>query len=311
MTTIASSEGTAICPVCGDHVSWPIPFLDEKSGARLKRTSGYRWCLCRKCGTAYPFPPPRLEDLQAYWDRNRVESDCAPVTEEVWQRRLQNSRVWAERTYDFVAPYVRGNTRRFLDVACGLGATVALFGEKGWEAEGVDADPNAREFHQRLGIRATIGQIENVDTANRYDLVGIAHAIYFITDPRGFVRRVREMLDCDGLFVVILSDLLSTLCAGSPQYAHTWYPTADSLAYLLEQEGFELVAKGTTHGSILLLARKLASSGGRPQAHSRHAYLLFLSHGWRYRLIGRPIIWIGRRVKLAAGFCRQLLGRTH
>jgi SAM-dependent methyltransferase len=307
MTAIASSNIAATCPVCGDHASWPIPFLDEESGERLRRTSGYRWCLCRKCGTAYPFPPPSLQNLQAYWDRNRVESDFAPVTEEVWRGRLQASRVWAQRTYDFVVPHVRSNTRRFLDIACGLGATVALFGEKGWSAEGVDADPNAREFHQRLGIRSSIGQIENVDTANRYDLVGIAHAIYFITDPRGFVRRVREMLESDGLFVIILSDLLSTLCAGSPQYAHTWYPTVDSLAYLLAQEGFDLVETRTTHGSILVLARKVARTPVHPQAYPRYAHLLFLSHGWRYRLIGQPIIWIGRRVKRTLGVGRLLL----
>ena len=306
MTHSASSESTSICPVCGDHASWLIPFVDEKSGEAQKRSSGYRWCLCRQCGTAYPFPAPSLPELQAYWDRNRVEGDSAPVTEEVWQGRLQASRVWAQRTYDFVAPHVRSNTRRFLDVACGLGATVALFGEKGWDAEGVDADPNAREFHQRLGIRAIIGQIENVDTANRYDLVGIAHAIYFITDPRGFVRRVRGMLDEEGLFIVVLSDLLSTLCAGSPQYAHTWYPTADSLTYLLELEGFEVVASKTTHGSILVLARKLSVAGGPPQGHPLRAYLSFVSHGWRYRLFGQPTIWFGRRVKRLLGAGRQL-----
>ncbi len=307
MTHSASSESTSICPVCGDHASWLIPFVDEKSGEAQKRSSGYRWCLCRQCGTAYPFPAPSLPELQAYWDRNRVEGDSAPVTEEVWQGRLQASRVWAQRTYDFVAPHVRSNTRRFLDVACGLGATVALFGEKGWEAEGIDADPNAREFHQRLGIRAIIGQIENVDTANRYDLVGIAHAIYFITDPRGFVCRVRDMLDEEGLFVVVLSDLLSTLCAGSPQYAHTWYPTADSLTYLLELEGFEVVASKTTHGSILVLARKLSVAGGPPQGHPLRVYLSFVSHGWRYRLFGQPTIWFGRRVKRLLGAGRQLL----
>jgi len=276
----------------------------------LKRTSGYRWCLCRQCGTAYPFPPPSLPELQAYWDRNRVEGDSAPVTEEVWQGRLQASRIWARRTYDFVEPHVQSNTRRFLDVACGLGATVALFGGKGWEAEGVDADPNARAFHQRLGIRATIGQIENVDTANRYDLVGIAHAIYFITDPRGFVSRVRNLLDQDGLFVVILSDLLSTLCAGSPQYAHTWYPTVDSLRYLLEQEGFGIVATQTTHGSILVLARKLPAERGRSKGYPRRAYLSFSSHAWRYRLLGQPTIWLGRRAKSVLLAGRKLFQRS-
>ena len=305
MTYPTSSESAATCPVCSDHASWPISFVDEKSGETLKRSSGYCWCLCRQCGTAYPFPAPLLSELQAYWDRNRIDENAAPVTEEVWQWRLQASKVWAQRTYEFVLPHVRSNTRRFLDVACGLGATVALFGDKGWEAEGIDADPNAREFHQRLGIRATIGQIENVDTANRYDLVGIAHAIYFITDPRDFVCRVRDMLEQDGLFIVVLSDLLSTLCSGSPHYVHTWYPTANSLTYLLKQEGFGIVETKTTRGSILLLARKLAVSIGCPQGYPRLAYFNFVSHRWRYRLIGRLALWLVRWAKFASATWRR------
>lgn len=297
MTHSVSSESAATCPVCDDHACWPISFVDEKSGETLKRSSGYRWCLCRKCGSGYPFPAPSLPELQAYWDRNRIDGDAAPVTEDVWQGRLQASRIWAERTYDFVLPHVRSNTRRFMDVACGLGATVALFSERGWEAEGVDADPNARAFHERLGISTTIGQIENVDTAKRYDLIGIAHAIYFITDPRGFVCRVRDMLDQDGLFVIVLSDLLSTLSAGSPQYAHTWYPTAYSMTYLLEQEGFEVVAKKTNSGSILILARKLSGVCASPQGFPVLAYLMFFSHKWRNHLFGRPIIWLARLLK--------------
>jgi len=305
MTYSAPSESAATCPVCSDHAYWPIPFVDEKSGGTLKRSSGYCWCLCRQCGTAYPFPAPLLSELQAYWDRNRIDENAAPVTEEVWQWRLQASKVWAQRTYEFVLPHVRSKTRRFLDVACGLGATVALFDDKGWEAEGIDADPNAREFHQRLGIRATIGQIENVDTANRYDLVGIAHAIYFITDPRDFVCRVRDMLEQDGLFIVVLSDLLSTLSSGSPHYVHTWYPTANSLTYLLKQEGFGIVETKTTRGSILLLARKQAGSIGCPQGFPLLAYFNFVSHRWRYRLIGSSALWLVRRAKFALATWRR------
>lgn len=298
MTRSASSESVATCPICGDPASWSIPFFDEESGETIKRSSGYHWRLCRQCGTAYPFPAPSLPELQAYWNRNRVEGDTAPVTEAVWQWRLQASRVWAQRTYDFVLPHVRSKTRRFLDIACGLGATVALFGEKGWKAEGVDADPNVWQFHERLGIKTTIGQIECLNSFGEYNLIAISHAIYFIGDPKGFVQRVKSLLSNDGLFLVTLSDLMSVFCDGKPQYVHTWYPTQESLSYLLEQEGFKILGTHAISGSIMVLA-KLQTLQDRqtPKSHPYWVYARFLSHSLRYKLVGLPLIKTARIIK--------------
>ena len=70
----------------------------------------------------------------------------------------------------------------------------------GWDAEGVDADPSTARFHRELGIRVRIGQFEQIEATSGYDLIHIAHAIYFITDPMDFIRGVRARLGPGGLF---------------------------------------------------------------------------------------------------------------
>lgn len=280
-----------VCPLCGHMKSWTIPFFCRETGAVIRRETGYHWRLCQVCGNGFPSTEPTLAELQIYWNENRIDSAEAPVTEEVWSCRLAASRLWAQRTYDFVMPFVHSDSRRFLDVACGLGETVALFQEHGWQAEGVDADPNAKVFHERLGIRTTIGQMENVGTSSRFDLVSIAHAIYFITEPRRFVQRVRDSLDERGIVLVVLSDFLSSMGANYPGYVHTWYPTPCSLAYLLEQEGFEVLGCRRVKGSIMMAARRGAVAPSH--SHSVRVYGTYwahLSHGWRYQLIGKPLL---------------------
>ncbi|MDZ4855253.1 MAG: methyltransferase domain-containing protein [Nitrospirota bacterium] len=277
-----------VCPICGSKMSWPIPFFDHEADAVVRRENGYHWRLCRVCANGFPSTEPTLGELQIYWNQNRIDNVEAPVTDEVWRYRLAASRVWAQRSYDFVVPFVHSDSRRFLDVACGLGETVALFQEHGWQAEGVDADPNAKVFHECLGIRTIIGQMESVGTSSRFDLVSIAHAIYFITEPRLFVQRVRDMLDDGGLFLVVLSDLLSSMNANFPGYVHTWYPTSYSLAYLLEREGFEILGCRRFKGSMMVLARRGTSAC--PRVHPYRTYLAHLSHGWRYCLIGKPLL---------------------
>lgn len=281
---------TYSCPICDGLRSWPVPFRDSEAEKLQTRSSGYHWRMCANCGNAFPTQAFSLAELQGYWDRNRVETDeLAPVSDAVWEGRWRASQVWAQRTYDFVAPYLQKDMTSFLDVACGLGAMVALFRDKGWHAEGVDADPNTRQYHEKTGVSVTIGQVENLASGASFDLVSIAHAIYFVTQPRQFVQRVGMMLKPGGLFVVTLSNLLSSLSDGSPGYVHTWYPTTDSLVYLLEQEGFEVIARRSLKGSTMVLARR--GQVLSPLGHPYRAYLAHRTQAWRFLLIGRPRRW--------------------
>jgi SAM-dependent methyltransferase len=187
------------CPICDGARSWAVPFLDPELGTLLTRAEGYHWRLCANCGNAFPSKVFSLAELQAYWDRNRVGTEeVAEVPDAVWENRWRASQIWAQRTYEFVAPHLQEDMNAFIDFACGLGAMVALFRDKGWHAEGIDADPNTRRYHEKAGVSVTIGQIENLEPGAVFDLVSIAHAIYFVTQPRQFVQRVGAMLKPGG-----------------------------------------------------------------------------------------------------------------
>lgn len=281
-----SLKSRHVCPLCDHDNSKEVPFFDPKSRKLVSRNSEYHWRVCGRCGNAYPSLQPGLAELQAYWDRNRVELDDSS-SNAIWNGRKAAERLWADRTYAFVKPYFTENMFRFLDIACGLGGTVKLFQDYGWQAEGVDADPNARRHHEELGISATIGQVESVDTSSGFDLISIAHAIYFVTNPRAFIQRVRTMLAPGGLFLVVLSDLLSSWSDGMPGYAHTWYPTSESLVFVLKQEGFDVVAVQRIKGSIMVLARS-TDIAQQPIGYPLKAYFAHATHRIRYALLGMP-----------------------
>lgn len=293
--TMNISETQMTCPICGTHDGWLMPFRDAGTGAIHCHSDGYHWRICRQCGSAYPSFTPDLEELQRYWDANRVE-DLPGDEATVWADRLQVSVYWADQTWSFVSPYLDSKTGRFLDVACGLGATVKKFQDQGWRSMGIDADPNTQRIHRQLGVETVIGQFEGVGTAGKFDLVSIAHAIYFMTDPRLFLRRIRETLNDGGLFLVLLSNLTSALSDGFPCQVHTWYPTAASLSNALAMEGFEVIATRKHKGSVFVLARVSGQTG--QTTHSGWASALALrTHSWRHRLYGRAILSLGRRTK--------------
>lgn len=289
-----------ICPLCGNEGSKAVPFMDPESNKIICRETDYHWRCCTQCGNAFPSQEPTLPELQAFWDRNRVELPASSDPEVIWQRRYRESWVWANRTWDFVSPFLQPGMKRFLDIACGLGTTVKLFQDKGWQAEGIDADPSTRVYHEKAGIRCMIGQVEQFKYEERYDVICIAHAIYFMTDPLGFVRRIKGMLQPGGMFIVVLSNLLSSGSEGSPLYAHTWFSTGESLAYTLEQEGFRILKSERIGGSTLVLATPVKLGDAPAQRTSVNflkIYLLHRTHELRYALYGRPRRWLADKVK--------------
>ena len=294
-----SHSGQA-CPLCGAKASWPLSFCREPSVERQLRTSGrdrdYQWFLCQTCGNGYPTFMPELSILSALWESNRdIATSDQPREEQIWKERRRISRIGAERSFRIFSPLRNGASGRFLDIACGLGATVHKFADQGWEASGVDADPTMRRFHDEFGIRSQIGQIETVELDGKFDLIQVAHAIYFISDPMGFLRSLQGALNEDGLLCIVLADFMSSDDLSLPGYPHSFFPTAASMNYLLALAGYRNVMRRALSGSIYLAARP--GQGPLPRVRARLIRLGYQTKKFRYALFGRPNLWLRKVVK--------------
>ncbi len=282
------------CPICGELASWPITHRNDPQIERWRSEVGddrpYDWHLCRRCGNAFPSVQPELQVLRRVWAMHRAAvSPNADDEAEAWRNRHYAARIWAERSYRLLAPLAprRG---RFLDIACGLGQTVRTFADQGWEAEGIDADPNMGPLHQQLGVRSRIGQFEELGLQYSFDLIQIAHAIYFMTNPMKFIRTLRGHLAPGGLFCVVISDFTSSVAVDPPSYIHTFIPTTRaSMRYALAVAGFETVLTKKISGSVYFVTR-LAANPQKLRAYPRIARLAFCTKSFRYMLIGKPYL---------------------
>lgn len=290
------------CPICGAYEGWRVPHgLDPRiEGWRREAadTAPYFWTLCKVCGNAYPSVPPRPEVLARFWETNRRLETLSPEEQDaVWRQRIAMGRVIAERSWQLFAPLAGGKTGRMLDVGCGLGEAVALFGERGWRAEGIDVDASTKPFHERIGIATRIGRIEDEPTGVTYDIVHIAHAIYFVTDPMRFLREARQRLSEGGHLCIVISNLLTFTDSGRPGYSHTFYPCAESMAGALARAGLEPVLSRVWGGSTYIAARACEPRVIPVDTHRIHRR--YLTKPLRFGLIGRPYLAL-RRIAAAA-----------
>jgi SAM-dependent methyltransferase len=258
-------------------------------------TGPYLWFLCKQCGNGYPSEPPLPAVLDRYWQIDRRVEGGSEIEEAVWQRRLTASAVGADRSYKVFAPLFRDRPGRFLDIACGLGETVRKFRDNGWQAEGIDLDASTKRFHEKHGLQTTIGRFEDAPVTNRYHMIHISHAIYFITEPMAFLRRVRAQLVDDGLFAVVISDFLAAHARTGPNYAHSFYPCGGSLRYALALAGLQPVLTRTTGGDIYVAAQP--GTAPPPQINTERIYWKYRTKNLRFATIGRPYLAARRLAK--------------
>jgi SAM-dependent methyltransferase len=304
------------CPICQYDQYWPVaPAHDAQADAVHAGhgdTAPPDWRLCKRCGNAYPSHPPNRRALQDLWARNRTDEHIADAAarERLRAYRRSIAVIGAERSFRLFTPYASRAPGSILDIGCGLGETVRLFASRGWDAEGVDADPSTASVHREVGIKVKIGQFEDITFDRHYDIIQIAHAIYFITNPMQFLRKVRKRLAPGGLFCVVLADFLAASDPGRPSYAHTFYPTGRSMEYALLLAGFETIMTKKLSGSIYIAARR-AIVARPPHVWPRIILQLYRTKELRYALIGRPYLALRRTVKNFLAWSYWLFDRWH
>ena len=301
------------CPICGENWAWPLAHRHDAKAEALRRQVGdaedYSWRLCRRCANAYPSRPPRSDVLDGIWrsSRNIEKFGVAVDAGAVWAERVRASRLWASRSYSMLAPSRVGSPGRFLDIACGLGDTVKLFQDHGWKAFGIDVDASTKSFHERLGIETSIGRIEDIGMDGKFDIIHIAHAIYFVSDVMSFLRNIRAHLAPGGIFAVWISDFLAATDPAYPSYVHTFYPTKSSMRYALALADFIPSPPRSRSGSILITARP-----GRtllPRVQPGLIRTAYQSKPLRYRLFGRPYLFMRQIAKQVVSFAGRRVGR--
>jgi SAM-dependent methyltransferase len=289
------------CVICEHSEYWPIPFALDPKIDRWRHEEGddiaYDWRLCRRCANGYPSHQPDLRVLQKIWlEHKSLPGLTADEAEHLWTARRAGARAIAARSFRFFAPLAETKSGRCLDIACGFGETVKTFADRGWDAEGIDADSSIARVHRELGIRVRYGQIEQMKLTAGYDIIHIAHAIYFITNPMRFLGEVRKRLARDGVFCVVLSDFFANHDPSLPSYAHTFFPAAASMRYALALAGFETAICRRLSGSIYIAARPVPGAT-TPLVSPDWARFLLRTKPLRYALVGRPYLALRRGAK--------------
>ncbi len=283
------------CPICNEQSSWPVPFADDPDLAHWRLEAGipadYQWRLCRRCGNAYPSHPPDIRVLRRLWASKRGDEGLTPdASEKAWEYRRRISRAGAARSFQQFAPLASRTPGRFLDVGCGLGETVRIFADHGWDAEGIDPDPSTARHHQTsVFARGSASSSRSKTPRATTSFTSLTRST---SSP---IRWASSAAYVSGSIpaacsVSCLPTSWPMRTAGRPSYSLTFYPTAASMRYALALAGFEVVKRAANPAASSSPARAAAAPKLPHVAPGNDRCCFIARSPLRYALLGRPYL---------------------
>jgi SAM-dependent methyltransferase len=269
MTTAKSatwgSKQWGVCPLCGsaDATLLYDGLPDRVYGVSERLT---RLVRCDGCGAAYQDPMPAEDELAgmyaSYYTHAPPPPPDAPHGAVARARRaIRNGYLNAALGYDLqpAAPFAVAGPlkgyferavrslpkgRRVLDVGCGNGSFLSDATHAGWDAEGIDLDPQAVAAAREAGLEASVGTID-AHADRDYDAVTLSHVIEHVPDPIAFLRAAHGLLRPSGTLWVATPNLASITHAtfgadweGLDPPRHLVLFNAPALARALARAGF-------------------------------------------------------------------------
>jgi len=242
-------ETVTTCPACGSADREP---LHEGLQDRVFFCAPGVWTMyrCLACNSGYLDPRPTPGTIALAYSSYFTHATSKPPVEALsTMRRLRramangyrNARFELNRTPSialgaWMARFLPGYRAildtevrhlpkawagaKLLDVGCGNGEFLELATVMGWQADGLDFDPQAVDVARRHGCAVYQGGIEVLrDRAEYYDVVTLSHVIEHVHDPSALLADCFRLLRPGGRLWLDTPNLES---AGHARYGRHW-----------------------------------------------------------------------------------------
>lgn len=205
---------------------------------------------CSECGLVFRNPRERADEIvETYQDE-------APSQEALASLFDQQFHFYQPRAARLTR--LAGGTGNVLEVGSYVGGFLRAAEEAGWRARGIDVNAEATAFARSRGCSVQECALEDFHSRERFDAIALWNCFDQLAEPHAALEHVRSLLAERGLIAVRVPNgafyahtrrrnrglaraVLAWNNLASFPYRHGF--TANSLARILKENGFEIVAR--------------------------------------------------------------------
>jgi 2-polyprenyl-3-methyl-5-hydroxy-6-metoxy-1,4-benzoquinol methylase len=270
MSDIAFDRGEIyhiVCQVCGGPISLVFKKAAEAGVFDIVR--------CRDCGFAFVNPTPSLQFITDFYadaghGNYSLRSAQAVLAQE---KDDPNSVVDAVRIVANLKTMAPG--RNLLDVGCGYGLFSREALRRGFSVDAIEIANTERAIATQILPFAPIPvTFEDFRPQRKYDAAILSQILEHAREPNGWMRKLRELLNPDGVAAIALPNFGSMITDALKDRdpfvtppTHLNYFSVKSLAELARRNGFTVLR---IHSLTRILKRAFTRRFGRLLGRALH-----------------------------------------
>ncbi len=244
-------ESTSVCNVCGSTQNVILANQDRYGFS-------VRTAMCLRCGLLYMmdrFTPEAYHKFYGTGAYRALSCGFNGTAHRISGIQLDQLE-YAAHAISVLDPYVRrGDGAKLLDVGGSTGVVAGQFADH-FELAATVLDPAVREIAaaRALGLEGVIGSVETYETQGRYDVVLLCRSVEHLSDVRGALVKIRELLNPGGVFYCDVVDYLECCrMIGPPQVVskmdHCFWLCQETAPAIFAAAGFEIVSANVSFES--------------------------------------------------------------
>lgn len=261
---------TAECPLCG---SVDVHAFNEYGPRCLAGdyhvvTGHVTNVWCGRCGAGWNRDMMSDAELASFYGAYTKKVDSEDEDDLLFGAEVETLTASQAR---FLADHVTAPAGRLLDIGCGKGAFLKAFKalRTGWRYVGIEPSREEAALARRdADLEVREGMFGAVPLErDAFDVLTIMHVLEHVPRPIEAVRQMRDALKEGGiLFVEVPNTLDVNMFYDVLLFEHLYHFQPETLAWLLQREGFEIVAheQATAYGAQRVIARKRTNRGAEP-----------------------------------------------